>query len=154
MPVNDRDQVNKAALQSDIRDVGAPDLIDALDFHAPQQVRINLMTRAGLRQPRLLIDRFQAHQPQQACDSFVIDLMTLCLKPGGHSPNAVERRPRVLFIEQAHQLQVLFALRLRLIIKARARQADKRALSGKTQALVIGLNQQALFLRGTIQLFF
>jgi hypothetical protein len=59
-----------------------------------------------------------------------------------------------LFVEQAHQLQVLFALRLRLIIKARARQPDKRALSGKTQALVIGLNQQALFFRGTIQLFF
>lgn len=154
MPVNHRDQVNKTALQSDIRDVGAPDLIGAFDFHAPQQVRINLMTGAGLRQPRLLIDRFQAHQPQQASDSFVIDLMTFRLKPGGHSPNAVERRPRVLFIEQAHQLQVLFALRLRLIIKARTRQTNQRALSGKTQAFVIGLNQQAFFFRGTIQLFF
>jgi hypothetical protein len=133
---------------------GAPDLIDAFDFHAPQQVRVNLMTCAGLRQPRLLIDRFQAHQPQQACDSFVIDLLTLRLKPGRHSSNAVERRPRVLFVEQAHQLQVLFTLRLRLIIKARARQTDKFALPGKTQALVIGLNQQALFFSGTIQLFF
>lgn len=154
MPVNDRNQVDKAALQSDIGDVGAPDLVDAFDFHASQQVRINLMTRAGLRQPRLLIDRFQAHQSQQAADSFVIDLMTLRLKPGSHSPNAVERRPRVLFIEQAHQLQVLFALRLRLVIKARTRQTDKRALPGKTQAFVIGINQQALLFRGTIQLFF
>jgi hypothetical protein len=154
MPVNHRDQVNEAALQSDIRDVGTPDLIDTFDLHASQQVRVNLMTGAGLRQPRLLIDCFQAHQPQQACDSFVIDLITLRLKPGGHSPNAVERRPRVLFVEQAHQLQVLFALRLRLVIKACARQTDQFTLSGKTQQMVIGINQQALFFRGTIQLFF
>ena len=104
------------------------------------------MTRAGLRQARLLIDRLQTHQPQQACDSFVIGLMALRLKPGGHFTDAIERRARVLFIEQSHEQQVLFAFGLRLIIEAWARQSDQFALSRQTQALVRRLDQQALLI--------
>ena len=118
VPVNDRCQINKAAVQSDIRDVCAPDLIAAFDFQTSQQVRINLIACTVLRQSRLLIDCFQAHQTQQASNSFVIDLITLRLQPGCHSPNTVKRRLRVLLIKQAHQLQVIFAFRLRLIIEA------------------------------------
>ena len=33
-PVHDRNQVQKAALNGDIRDVGAPDLIGPVDDHA------------------------------------------------------------------------------------------------------------------------
>ena len=154
VPVHYRCQINKAPVQADIRDVCAPDLIAAVDFQTAQQVRINLMTCAGLRQARLLIDRFQAHQTQQASNSFVIDLMTLRLQPGCHAPNAVERCQRVLLIEQAHQLQVLLALRLRLIIEACARQPDQLALPGKAQAFVRRLNQQPFFFSRTSQLFF
>ena len=103
VPVNDRCQINKAAGQANIRDVCAPDLIDAFDFQPSQQVRINLMAGAGLRQSRLLIDCFHAQQTQQTRDSFVIDLLTLRLQPGCHAPNTVKRCLRVLLIEPAHQ---------------------------------------------------
>lgn len=45
VPINDRDQVNEAGLQANIRDIHAPDLIHAIDLQPAQQVGINLMTR-------------------------------------------------------------------------------------------------------------
>src|SRR5262245_20525107 len=47
VPVDDRDQVNEAADQTNVRDVSAPNLIHPRDLHAAQQIRISLMARRG-----------------------------------------------------------------------------------------------------------
>src|SRR5215510_1210037 len=47
IPVDDCDQVNKAGEQTNVGDVGAPNLIHPSDLHATQQIRIDLMTRRG-----------------------------------------------------------------------------------------------------------
>jgi len=45
-PVHDRDQVQEAALDRDVGDVGAPDLIGPVDREPLEQIGINPMRRA------------------------------------------------------------------------------------------------------------
>ena len=51
-------------------------------------------------------------------------------QPRCHAPDAVERSPRVLLVEQPHQQEVLCFLLLRMVIVARARQPKQFALPG------------------------
>ena len=48
VPIDDRDQIDKAVQQPNIGDVGAPHLVGADDIDAPEQVRINLVLRMRL----------------------------------------------------------------------------------------------------------
>lgn len=41
--------------------------------------------------------------PHQALNSLAIDIVTLLAQAGRHTPNPIERGPRILLIEQAHQ---------------------------------------------------
>ena len=45
-PVHDRHQIQKAALNGDIGDVGAPDLIGTVDHEPVQKIRINCQRRS------------------------------------------------------------------------------------------------------------
>ena len=45
VPINDRDQVDEAGMQTNICDIRSPDLIHAINLHPTQQVRVNLMPR-------------------------------------------------------------------------------------------------------------
>lgn len=101
MPVHDRDQVNEAVPQADVRDVRAPNLIDALDFDPAQQVRINLVAGRARRQTRLLIDGLQIQHAQKPPHPFVIDVLTLLVEPHRHAPNPIKGRAQVLLIQQA-----------------------------------------------------
>src|SRR4051794_25086347 len=46
-PIHHRHQIEKAATHRKVGNVGAPDVVGPEDFHATQQVRINLMPGAG-----------------------------------------------------------------------------------------------------------
>ena len=86
------------------------------------------MPRPAHRQPRLRIHRLQTHQTHQTLHPFAIDLMPRTPQPGRQASAAPERMGRVLAIEQRHQRQVLGRLRRRLVVVARAAQAQQFTL--------------------------
>jgi len=43
VPINDRDQVDEAGMQTNLCDIRAPDLIHTINLHPTLQVRVNLM---------------------------------------------------------------------------------------------------------------
>ena len=61
--------------ETNVRDVRAPDLVRPPDRQPVEQVRIDLVLRPALAQARLRIDGLQAHAPQQARHTLVIDLV-------------------------------------------------------------------------------
>ena len=71
----------------------------------------------------------------------MIDFLPLLLQPGRHPPDAIKRRARVLLIKQAHQQQIGFAFRLRLIIETAARQPEQLTLPSETELLMVDVNQ-------------
>ena len=68
-----RDQVQEAALDRDVGDVGAPDLIGPLDRHPFEQIGINPVRGMGIAGSRGLIDRLQAHEAHQAANPVTAD---------------------------------------------------------------------------------
>jgi len=56
----------KPALNRDIGDVGAPDLIGTVDFHPLEKIGVNPVFRVGITGSRHLIDRLKPHQAHQA----------------------------------------------------------------------------------------
>ena len=76
-PVHDRNQVQKSALNGDIHDVGAPDLIGTVDHEPVQKIRINPVRRMRITGSRRLIDGLQAHQPHQTANAMTPDANAL-----------------------------------------------------------------------------
>ena len=67
-PVHDGDEIEKAALDRDVGDVGTPDMIGPVYLKVPQQIRVNPVFRAGIAGSRGLIDRLKPHQSHQAAN--------------------------------------------------------------------------------------
>lgn len=61
-PVQDRKEIQEPAAHRDIRDIGAPDLIRAINGEVSQKVRIHGMLGVGLGAFLLAIERFNTHQ--------------------------------------------------------------------------------------------
>ena len=154
MPIHDRHQINEAMPQADIRDVRAPDLIDALNFHPAQQVRINPVAGRALRQARLLIEGLPIQHAQEPPHPFVIDVLALLVEPDRQTPNPVKRRAQVLLIQQPQQAQVRRALGARRIVVTGARQTQQLALPPHAQLRVCRLDQVAFDFNCRPQLFF
>ena len=64
-PVHDRNQVQKAELNGDVRDVGTPDLIGPVDDHSCEKIGLNPVRRMGCAGLWRLIDRLQPHEVHQ-----------------------------------------------------------------------------------------
>ena len=92
--------------------------------------------------------RFDAHQAHQALRAFAIHAQF-----ERHFAAAVKRPLQVQLVEPPHQPQVFGALRLRLVIIGRARQAQQFALSRDGQ-LVFRADPFALVFKRGGQLFF
>jgi hypothetical protein len=71
-----------------------------------QQVRVDPVAFSRQAQFRLRIHGRNAHHFHKPCDPLPIYLETPCCQPRHHSPAPVKRSPRVVFVEQPHQLQV------------------------------------------------
>src|SRR5439155_7610521 len=82
------------------------------------------------------------------------DFISLALQPGRHPPATVKRRSRVLFVEQSHQQQILFALAHRLIVEAGPVHAQQLALPPNAELGMRQLHQRAPVLNRADQLFF
>ena len=109
-PVHDRYQVQKATLDGDIGDVGAPDPIGLVDSHPFEKMRINPvhgMRHAGSRR---LIDRLQAYQSHQPANPVTADANAVPPQLVDHLAAAVERVLHEQLVDPTHQRQTRRAL--------------------------------------------
>nr|AFQ90341.1 hypothetical protein [Paracoccus marcusii] len=63
-PVHDGHQIEEAMPHRQIGDVGAPDLTGAVHTQPAQQIRVGLVALARLAGIKFLVDRHQAHKPE------------------------------------------------------------------------------------------
>src|SRR5579871_6171299 len=80
-PVHHRHQVDEALRHPDIRDVRAPDLIDAPYRDPSQQVRVDLVPFAWLAQLRFGVHDLDSHHLHQTRDPLAIHWITLAHQP-------------------------------------------------------------------------
>lgn len=73
-PVDDRDQIDKAARHRDVRDVGRPNLVGPRHRQLAQQIRIDLVPRCRLRRVRPPVDSLDRHLRHQRRDLQPADL--------------------------------------------------------------------------------
>ena len=109
-PVHHRNQVKEAAPERDVGDVGAPDMVGALDGEALETVRIDPvfgMGRARLRRP---VDRLQPHQAHEAPNPVTADDTPLAAQMTGHLTGPIERMFKEQLVDAPHQRQVGRAL--------------------------------------------
>src|SRR3954467_2108990 len=122
-PIHYRNQIQKTAPHRYIRDVRTPDLVWPVNYHLPQQIRIDLVVRMRNRGARSLVDRLQPHLGHQPPDALAANRIALPpprplaptrIPPAPRSPphrgGAIPRRLQKLPVDQPHQFQVQRAL--------------------------------------------
>ena len=90
----------------------------------------------------------------QPGDSLPIHPEALRVEPLHHFSAPVERRPHILFVQQPHQHQVLFAFANRLVVETGPAHAQQLALPPHADLLMIPDNQPPQSLSRAIRLFF
>ena len=105
------------------------------DFHAAQQVRVDLVTRRRAAQVGFGIVGFDAQNAHQALDAFAVHFQL-----DGHLAAAVERALQIQLVELAEQAQILRALRQRLVIVGRARYSQQFALLLNAEVWMSGID--------------
>src|SRR5215218_8626465 len=73
-PIDYGGQVDEAARQGHVSDVHGPDLVGAVDAHAPEQIRVDLVPRRWLRGVRLTVERLEAHPLHEGRNVTATDL--------------------------------------------------------------------------------
>ena len=134
-PVDDRDEIEKAAADRDIGDVGRPHLVRPVDRQIAQQIREDLVARRRLRRVRLRSQRRDAHLAHQPLHALAVDRQPLGLQHRGHPPRAQERPRREQLVDPPHQIEVVVVGRRGRPIDARSRDAQDLALSPDRQSL-------------------
>src|SRR6478736_5370242 len=76
-PVEHDSQIDEAARHRDVGDVHRPHLVWPRDLDAAQQIRIDLVSRLGLRRARTAIERLYPHPPHQRLHMTAADLASL-----------------------------------------------------------------------------
>ena len=71
----------------------------------------------------------------------MIDRVPLAPQPSRYARRAVERRARVLFINQSHQQEILFTFGRRLVVETRPRQTQQLALAADAELRMLGFDQ-------------
>lgn len=128
-PVHYGHKIDKAVLQPDVGDVGAPHLVGTLYDHVFEQIRISLERLSRPTQSGLGIDRLQPHCAQQTRHPLVIDGIALSLKHCRHTTDPVKRRPGVLLVHQPHQGQVKRRRDGRLVVEAGTGESQQFTLT-------------------------
>ena len=116
MPVHDCHQVNEALGQRDIRNIATPDLVDAIDRQAAEEVGILDVLGRRLAGVRALVDGDQSHQPHQALNPFAVDGEALGGQPCRHAARPVEGPRQILAVDQFHQPEIVRADRSRAAV--------------------------------------
>ena len=153
-PIHHGHQIHIPRCQADRGNVRTPHRVDPSHEDPAQQVRVDRVALRGLTEPRLHVDGFQPHLPQQPPNALVVDRITLAPQPGRHPANPIKRRGCVRLIEHPQQLQMLGALLYGLIVPAPPRQPQQRAWPTEADLGMARLNQFPLPLNGEGPLFF
>jgi len=135
-PVDDRHQIEKAAPDRNVRDVGRPDVVRALDRQIAQEIGIDPVARHGFARSRLRPERGDPHQAHQSLHALAIHGRAFGAQHCRHSARTEKGPRREQFVDPAHQRAVVVIGRLARPIDARARHAQKRALPPNRQRLV------------------
>ena len=107
-----------------------------------------------LAQPGFGVDGLKSHEPHQALNPLVIDLVPLLMQGRCHAADPVKGGERVLLIDQTHEVKIDGRHLLRLVIPAGARQTQQLALLRNRKNRMIRLNELAFSLRRQVQTFF
>jgi site-specific DNA recombinase len=121
----------------------APDLIRVCNRQTAQEIRIGLGPLIDLCRLGLGINGLQTHQPHQALHPFVVHQQFPAAQIGRHAGPTVERRPGVLLIDQAHQIQIELGLAHRRIVPRRAVEPQQLTLSTQADLRVLWLDQRS-----------
>lgn len=141
VPVDYRGQIHEALRHRNIGDVSAPDLIDPVDLHVAQQVRIDLVLGRGLAGGRPRRDALYSHDPHQPLDALAVPLLAmLAVQLSGHAARTIERAAGVDLVNHAHDLHILVGNRHRLVIQRRAVKAQKLALATYADLFIVWLH--------------
>jgi len=92
--VHNRDQIQKAALDRNIGDVGAPNLVRLLDCQSLEMIGINPVHRVRRAGSRRLINGFQVHQAYQTANPVTADANVFAPPPARPLTAAVEQNLR------------------------------------------------------------
>lgn len=75
-PIHNRGQIHEPLPHRNDGDIGAPNLIDALNRQPLEQIGVYFMPFHGSGYIGLRIYRFQSHEPGQSADAFDIDIVS------------------------------------------------------------------------------
>ena len=129
-PIDDGDEIDEAARHGDIGDVRRPDLVGPLDFHAAQQIGIDLVSWRGLRRIAPPVDRFDPHALHQRRDMPAANLHALASEKIAQHASARERTLQMQLVDPPHERQVLRPDRAWPVINRASADAERFRLAG------------------------
>jgi len=154
VPVHDRHQVQETAAEADVGDVRAPDLVRGNDRQIPEKVRVDPGFILRHAQPGFRIDRFQAHEPHESPDSFLVYRKT---GAGNHErqPSPAKKRfARVQLVDFVHQVKVLGAFPGRFVVVRGSWKPQKFALPDNRDVGTVRAYEPTFLLIGQKRVFF
>jgi len=99
VPGQDRGQKHKIMRQADVSDIRRPDLVRTANLKMAKKIRVDPIQRLRLTRMAFRIDRRDPHDPPQAFDSLMIDLIPFPFQDLRHPRRSVKRRLHVLLVD-------------------------------------------------------
>jgi hypothetical protein len=143
VPVHDSDQVDEALSQGNVSDIGGPDLINAVDGQAAEQVRVLGMLGGRLAGVGARVDRHQPHEPHQPLHPLAVHRVPLGGQPRRHAARPVVGPCQILAVDQRHELEIVGADRARAAVDRRPADAQQMTLAVDGQGGVRTVAQRA-----------
>lgn len=106
VPVHYGREIHEALPHRHIGDVGAPDLIGTINLEISQKIGIDPMLPLRPARPGFGVNGLESHCLHQPLNPLVVDLVADSFEVLRHSQSTVKRHPHILFVYQAHQLQI------------------------------------------------
>ena len=122
-PVEHCGEIDEAFRHRDIGDVHRPDLVRPHDFHAAQQIGIDLVPRLRLRRARAPVERLNAHAPHQRFDVTPAGLAPLGSQKTAQHPCPCEGKLQMQLVDLAHEGEIGRRHRARQVIHRAACEA-------------------------------
>src|SRR5262249_30600992 len=107
-PIEHNGQIDEAARHRDVGDVHRPHLVWSRDLDTAQQIRIDLVSRLGLRRTRTAIERLYPHPPHQRLHVTTADRAPLGSQKPSQHPRPREGEPQRQSVEAPHDRKVGF----------------------------------------------
>ena len=132
-PVDDGDEIDEAARHRDVGDVGRPDLVQPLDRHARQPVRVDLVAGRGFAGVRTAIERLDSYALHQGRDMPAADRNALAAQKIAQHTGARERALQMQFVDPPHDAQVFGRDGTRLVIDRASADVQNLRLAGNRE---------------------